>query len=75
MATNVTEPSPATLYAADLTPTLAELKLLARLRQIGGMCIVDSDSMTIWRAGPAEYCNGKRGAVVQELPFVLPIDT
>lgn len=71
----MTEPTPSTLYAANLTPTLAELKLLARLRQIGGMCIVDSDAMVVYKAGPPEYCNGKHGGAATELPFHLPIDT
>jgi len=44
---------------AELVPTLPELKLLARLRQLRGMCIVDSDSMTLWASRGPEYCNGK----------------
>lgn len=61
----MTEPAPA--YYADLIPTPSELKLLARLRQIGGMAIVDSDSMTIWPARGPEYCNGKRPKTVEEM--------
>ena len=71
----MTEPHPSTLYAAELTPTLSQLKLLARLRQIGGMCIVDSDSMTIWPCRGPEYCNGRQVANERSLPFALPIDT
>ncbi len=70
----MTEPLSTDLYAAELTPTVAELKLLARLRQIAGMCIVDSDSMTVWTCRGPEHLNGKRYAAERSLPFVLPID-
>lgn len=74
----MTEPPASELYSVNLVPTPAELKLLARLRQVTGMCVVDSDSMTIWRCGPPEYCNGRKRAGVEryiDLPFVLPLDT
>lgn len=58
---------PAPVYYADLIPTASELKLLARLRQLRGMCIVDSDSMTLWAARGPEYCNGKHGKTVEEM--------
>lgn len=45
-------------YLVNIQPTAAELKLIARLRQIGGFALVDSDSMTVWRCGPPEHCNG-----------------
>lgn len=61
----MTEPAP--VYYADLTPTPAELKLLARLRQLRGMCIVDSESMTLWAARGPENCNGKRARSVEEM--------
>jgi hypothetical protein len=61
----MSEPSP--VYYADLIPTAAELKLLARLRQLRGMCIVDSDSMTLWAARGPEYCNGKRPRTIEEM--------
>jgi hypothetical protein len=57
---------PAPVYYADLIPTAAELKLLARLRQLRGMAIVDSDSMTIWCTRGPEYCNGKHAATIEE---------
>lgn len=65
-------------YLVKINPTEAELNLLARGRQIGGLCVVDFDSMTVWRCGAPEYCNGKRKATIErafELPFVLPLDT
>lgn len=65
-------------YITKINPTEAELNLIARLRQIAGMCIVDSDSMTVWRCGAPEYCNGRKRAGVEryiDLPFVLPLDT
>lgn len=40
--------------------TEAEWKMIQRLRQISGYAIVDSDSMTLWRCGPPEHCNGHR---------------
>lgn len=61
----MTEPAP--VYYADLIPTPAELKLLARLRQLRGMAIVDSGSMTIWAARGPEYCNGKHAKTVEEM--------
>lgn len=60
----MTEPSP--VYYADVIPTKAELKLLARLRQLRGMAIVDSDSMTLWAARGPEYCNGKHAPTLEE---------
>lgn len=62
-------------YAIKIDPTEAELNLIARLRQLRGMCIVDSDSMTLWSAPRAEACNGKRSRLVRaELPFDMSID-
>lgn len=61
----MTEPSP--VYYTDLIPTPSELKLLARLRQLRGMAIVDSDSMTLWAARGPEYCNGKHAKTVEEM--------
>ena len=61
----MTEPAP--VYYADLVPTPAELKLLSRLRQLRGMAIVDSDSMTLWAARGPEHCNGKHPRTVEEL--------
>ena len=61
----MTEPSP--VYYADIIPTPAELKLLARLRQLRGMAIVDSDSMTLWAARGPEFCNGKHPRSVEEM--------
>lgn len=58
---------PAPVYYADLAPTPAELKLLARLRQLRGLCIVDSGSMTLWAARGPEYCNGKHAKTVEEM--------
>ena len=60
----MTEPSP--IYYADLIPTPAELKLLARLRQLRGMAIIDSDSMTLWAARGPEHCNGKHAPTIEE---------
>lgn len=57
-------------YLIKIDPTEAELNLIARLRQLRGMCIVDSDSMTLWPAQKPEYCNGKRSKYARpELPF------
>lgn len=58
---------PAPVYYADLTPTPAELKLLARLRQLRGLCIIDSANMTLWAARGPEYCNGKHAKTVEEM--------
>lgn len=60
----MTEPAPA--YYADLIPTPSELKLLARLRKLRGMAIVDSDSMTLWATNGPEYCNGKHQRTIEE---------
>lgn len=60
----MTEPAPA--YYANLVPTPAELKLLARLRQIRGMAIVDSEGMKIWPARGPENCNGKHQRTIEE---------
>lgn len=60
----MSEPSP--VYYADLIPTKAELKLLARLRKSRGFYIVDSDSMTLWEAPRPEYCNGRHAATIEE---------
>lgn len=43
--------------AFDVTP--AERNLLLRLRQHGGMVIVDADSMCWWCANKMEQGNGK----------------
>ena len=59
------EPSP--VYYADLIPTQAELKLLARLRQLRGMCIVDSDCMRVWPTRKPEDCNGKHAPTIEEM--------
>lgn len=48
----------------------AEMNLILRLRQHRGMVIIDADSMTLWAANKAEYCNGKR---YRALPFELPV--
>jgi hypothetical protein len=64
----MSEPLPA--YYADLIPTAAELKLLARLRQLGQartLAIVDPDSMTLWAARGPEHCNGKHPRTVEEM--------
>lgn len=47
----------------------AEMNLILRLRQHRGMIIIDADSMTLWAANKAEYCNGRKFA---PLPFELP---
>lgn len=57
-------------YLTKIEPTEAELNLIARLRQLRGMCIVDSDSMTLWAAPRPEFCNGKRSKYARpDLPF------
>jgi hypothetical protein len=59
-------------YATKIEPTEAELNLIVRLRQLRGMCIVDSDSMTIWPTLRAEFCNGRRSKLAKpDLPFVM----
>lgn len=70
----MSEPLSSELYDINFVPTPVELKLIRRLRQINGLCVVDSDSMTIWRCGSPEYCNGHQRPVL-ELPFALPLDT
>lgn len=44
----------------EVNPTEAELNIIARLRQIRGMAIIDSDSMTLWTTSRAEYCAGRQ---------------
>lgn len=61
----MSEPSP--VYYADLIPTPAELKILARGRQLKGFAIVDFDSMTIYPCRGPEYCNGKHPRTVEEM--------
>ena len=61
----MSEPTP--VYYADIEPTKAELKLIARLRQLRGMAIVDSDAMIIWAARGPEHCNGKHAPTVEEM--------
>lgn len=56
----------APVYYADLIPTPAELKLLARLRKLRGMCIVDSDCMRVWPTLKPEDCNGKHVQTIEE---------
>lgn len=46
-------------YASKIDPTEAELNLIARLRQLRGLWLVDSDSMTIWQTGKPEHLNGR----------------
>lgn len=60
----MTEPAP--VYYADLIPTQSELKLLSRLRQLRGMCIVDSDAMRVWPTHKPEDCNGRRPHTIEE---------
>jgi len=60
----MSEPQP--VYYADIIPTRSELKLIARLRQLRGMAIVDSDSMTLWAARGPEYCNGKHAPTLED---------
>jgi hypothetical protein len=62
-------------YIVKLQPTEAELNLIARLRQVRGMCVYDAESKTLWIAGNPEYCNGKRYAQQKAGNFWIPIDT
>lgn len=43
-------------------PTGAEIKLIKRLRQIGGLCVVDSDAMTLQVCGRLEYLDSRQKA-------------
>lgn len=59
-------------YQAKIEPTEAELNLIVRLRQLRGMVIVDSDSMTLWPTLRAEFCNGKKSKHARiDLPFSM----
>lgn len=59
-------------YPSNRLISDAEWKLILRLRQSRGMAIVDSDSMTLWVAGRAEQCNGKRSQYAEPaLPFEM----
>ena len=55
-----------TFVTFDVTP--AERNLIMRLRQLGGLAIVDSESMCLWPAGKIEQCNGKTPAL-PALPY------
>ena len=59
-----------TAYATKVNPTEAALDLIARLRQVRGLVVVDSDAMTLWTCGRAEYLNGKKSQIGRnDLPF------
>lgn len=51
----------------DVTP--AERNLILRLRNLGGLAIVDSDSMCLWPAGKMEQCNGKQPVLPYRMDF------
>ena len=57
----MSEPPASMGYVVKIQPTEAELNLILRLRQVSGLAVVDSDSMTLYECGKPEYLNGKRG--------------
>lgn len=57
----MSEPPASMGHVVKVQPTEAELNLITRLRQLRGLAVVDSDSMTLYACGKPEYCNGKRG--------------